>query len=304
MSDEINNEQRGLTSPDKKLRGYRVYERADIPVPHTKKRSAAHKPAKKASLSPDHDKSLEQARVLAEIKQMVDGMQRYDEYVRTKNEEQDEAEKRFARATQRGASPPSRTKLPGMGDYNVMIGQLEEAGQTGHIKVLKEGIEGVASELAHHYLAAVAVPLLATLGKGAYGFLSSKINKISGVYGALSKSAIKVIESNGKPVSVYFSVDKNNYIRYIGISDNPVYRQFRHLKIDPTRQINIFLTVGTRDEARGVEELLIRRYGLSRMPKGVLDNKIHSVDIRNAKEYKRITDLGRKILRDYGFTDF
>src|SRR4051794_16260024 len=90
MSDEITNEQRGLTSGNE-LPRFRVYERADISFQHKKKRRA-HTPPKKEIRAPDGNKSQEQAMVLAQIKQSIDRMQMYNEIERNKLEEERQAE--------------------------------------------------------------------------------------------------------------------------------------------------------------------------------------------------------------------
>jgi RHS repeat-associated protein len=98
-------------------------------------------------------------------------------------------------------------------------------------------------------------------------------------------------------VSVYKSVGKAGETIYVGITNNISRRSAEHLS---TKGIEIeeILSGLTREDARGVEQVLIEKAGLKKNG-GPLINKINSIAKDNAK-YDESVKRGEEILRKNG----
>jgi hypothetical protein len=106
--------------------------------------------------------------------------------------------------------------------------------------------------------------------------------------------------------SVYESLDTNGQVQYVGITNDLTRRESEHWHLKKIR-IREIPGLGDLnwDQARGVEQALIEKYGRiqSRTGKalgGRLLNEINSIDRRKPR-YKELVAIGKAILLHNGY---
>lgn len=137
------------------------------------------------------------------------------------------------------------------------------------------------------------------------GYFGGSIGVLAGMLTGSSETMFaKNVASAGDRL-VYFALKSDGTYEYIGITNNFLRRSAEHLKLSE-REINKFeaLTNLTLKEAKAVEQVLISTFGRAgKEANGILSNIRNSISPKR-KDYEEYMKLGKKILRDAGFTEF
>jgi RHS repeat-associated protein len=111
---------------------------------------------------------------------------------------------------------------------------------------------------------------------------------------------IKAVDKVGDTFSVYRSVNKSTgIVDYIGMTKNFDQRAAQQSVVGREIEEITGLTGLSKSDARGVEQVLINKYGLSQYG-GTLTNKINSIAETNPI-YDIATERGMDLLRFYGY---
>jgi hypothetical protein len=121
-----------------------------------------------------------------------------------------------------------------------------------------------------------------------------------GVTIALAPNAVAMAdnESGGGKTSVYVSLNEQEQVQYVGLTDDIARRAAEHLRIRGF-EIQRLLKGLSREDARAVEQALIETHGLGKNG-GTLMNRINSI-ARTNPQYAALLRRGRELLESIGY---
>jgi len=142
--------------------------------------------------------------------------------------------------------------------------------------------------------ASCAVVLAAAAGSAASGLASAGVATVT--IGAVAVGVGAANAAVGATYSVYRSITAG--LDYVGITNNLGRRAAEQLR---GRKIEIAPLISglTRDQARGIEQVIIEAVGLKKEG-GELVNRINSV-ARDNEKYEKLKEMGQELLREIGY---